>query len=163
MSEKIQIRIRRQSGYSLIELLLVVTIVAALAAIALPSYRDNVLRSNRSVAQAGLMELVNRQTNFHLNNKTYTADLNNLGYPAGRVFGLNGKSVIVLDDQLSPVDSSDTSRIYLIQIDSAATNTLTASAIPQQFQANDIECGTFSIDQTGAQTISGTGTIADCW
>lgn len=163
MSEKIQIRIRRQSGYSLIELLLVVTIVAALAAIALPSYRDNVLRSNRSVAQAGLMELVNRQTHFHLNNKTYTADLNNLGYPAGRVFGLNGKSVIVLDDQLSPVDSSDTSRIYLIQIDSAATNTLTASAIPQQFQANDIECGTFSIDQTGAQTISGTGTIADCW
>lgn len=46
----------KNPGFTLIELMIVVTVVAILAAIAIPAYSDYVTRARRSDAQAALLE-----------------------------------------------------------------------------------------------------------
>ena len=60
----------RTKGFTLIELLIVVVIIAILSAIAYPSYQAYVIRANRAMAKAELLEVAVRQEHFFLNNKT---------------------------------------------------------------------------------------------
>ncbi|MFV0676359.1 type IV pilin protein [Variovorax sp. tm] len=62
---------RRSSGFTLIEVMVTVAIVAILAAIALPSYQQYVIRSKRSAAQAQMMDIANRQQQFLIANRGY--------------------------------------------------------------------------------------------
>jgi type IV pilus assembly protein PilE len=62
---------RKTGGFTLIELMITVAIVAILAAIALPSYRQYIVRSKRSAAQAQMMDIANRQQQFLLANRSY--------------------------------------------------------------------------------------------
>ena len=50
-----------QQGFTLIELMIVVAIVAILAAVAIPSYQQYVVKSNRSAAQSHLLSVDNKQ------------------------------------------------------------------------------------------------------
>ena len=58
-------------GFSLIELMIVVSIIAILAAIAVPSYQQYVIRSNRVAAQSQMLEIANRQQQFLIANRSY--------------------------------------------------------------------------------------------
>lgn len=60
-----------QKGFTLIEMLIAVAIVGILAAIALPSYQQHVIRSNRSAAQSQMMDIANREQQFLLANRAY--------------------------------------------------------------------------------------------
>ena len=151
------------AGFTLIELLLVVAIIGILAMVAIPSYQNSVMRGTRTVAQSALMDLANRQTQFHLNNRTYTEDLSNLGYPAGLVFDSGGDSAIAFNSSQSPVASGATDRVYVVKIDNAAANSYSISAVPQLSQTDDTECATLSLNQLGAQTVSGTAAAGECW
>lgn len=62
---------RRSSGFTLIELMITVAIVAILASIALPSYQQYVIRSKRSAAQAQMLDIANRQQQFLIANRGY--------------------------------------------------------------------------------------------
>jgi type IV pilus assembly protein PilE len=64
----------KQKGFTLIELMVVVVIAAILVAIALPSYRQYVKRGNRRAAQAAMMDIVNKQQQFFVADRTYVAD-----------------------------------------------------------------------------------------
>lgn len=61
----------RISGFSLIELMVVVAIVAILAAIAYPNYRDYVTRGRIQEATAGLSEMRLRIEQYFADNRTY--------------------------------------------------------------------------------------------
>ena len=76
---------RQQSGFSLIELMIVVLVVAILTAIAVPSYRQYLIRTHRSAAQSQMMEIANRQQQFLLANRRYASTLAELNYtlPSG--------------------------------------------------------------------------------
>jgi len=152
-----------QRGYTLIEILIVVAILGILAAVAIPSYQNSVLASNRSVAQAALLDLANRQEQFFLNSRTYSADLTDLGYPAGMVFSNGGSSALAMNDNHSLVESTSTQRLYFIQIDAANATTFSLSAVPQLNQAGDAECGTLGLTSSGVKAETGTGNVADCW
>ena len=69
-------------GFTLVELMVVVTIIAILASVAIPGYRQHVIRSRRASAQAEMMSLANREQQFLIANRTYadTATLTASGY-----------------------------------------------------------------------------------
>lgn len=72
----------KTNGFTLIEMLITVVIVGILAAIALPSYQNSVIKSNRSDGQAMLLETASLMERYFYDNNSYTTDLTNLGYTA---------------------------------------------------------------------------------
>ena len=72
--------VRSVGGFTLIELMMVIIIVAILLAVALPAYRDQVIRGHRATAKSELMEIANRQEQYLLANRAYAANLGDLSY-----------------------------------------------------------------------------------
>jgi type IV pilus assembly protein PilE len=74
---------KKHKGFTLIELMITIVIVAILASIAIPSYRQYVIRGNRTAAQAVMMELATRQQQFFVANRVYAEGdetANDLGF-----------------------------------------------------------------------------------
>ncbi len=71
---------RRQRGFTLIELMVVVAIAAIIAAIATPNYLKSVRKSRRAEAKAALQELAQQQEAYYARNGRYTYDMRELGY-----------------------------------------------------------------------------------
>ncbi len=76
--------IKPQSGFTLIEVIIVVAILAILTSVALPSYRDSVRKGNRSDGFAILTEIMQAQERFAVENGVYTTNLAQLGYVANQ-------------------------------------------------------------------------------
>jgi len=141
-------------GFSLIELMITVAIVALLAAIALPSYTNSVRKAKRMDAKIALLDMASRQERFFSTNNTYTSSAANLGYttlPAS-------------------VPSSGTTT-YEISVSSATAGAYSLLATPKGDQLKD-SCGSYTITQVGKQTnnaVSGAflpltdALSADCW
>lgn len=62
---------KNQHGFTLIELMITVVIIAILAAVALPSYNRYVVRSKRSAAQAEMMNIANIEQQYFIANRSY--------------------------------------------------------------------------------------------
>ena len=130
---------RKQAGFTLIEVMIVVAIVAILAAIALPSYREAVMRSKRADAKAGLqaaavwLERVSTSTGQ---------------YPIGNSLPMD----------LTKVKSD----AYTIQYVGDGTNyTLTAAA--KNDQVHD-RCQDFTLTNRGVEDVSaGPSLVKECW
>lgn len=73
---------QRARGFTLIELMIAVAVVAMLVTIAYPSYQAHVRKGNRAAAQSFLVEVASRQAQYLLDARAYTvgatalADLN---------------------------------------------------------------------------------------
>lgn len=64
---------KKQNGFTLIELMITVAIVAILAAIAYPSYASYVRKGKRATAQAALMDLASKEQTYLLDRRVYSA------------------------------------------------------------------------------------------
>jgi type IV pilus assembly protein PilE len=62
---------KRQAGFTLTELMIVVVIAAILATIAVPSYRDAVRKSDRRAAQSAMMEIANRERQVFVSERAF--------------------------------------------------------------------------------------------
>ena len=135
---------RSKLGFSLIELLIAIAIVAILAAVAVPSYQSQVRESRRMDAAGVLMQARQAMERYYSNNFTY------VGAAAGATFSAQ-----------SPIDGGN---IYYV-IDFAAgpaAATYTISATPQGGQAGDA-CGILTIDQAGTKNQADGQVVQDCW
>lgn len=65
----------RQSGFTLIELIITIAVIGILVMVAVPSYNDSTTKARRSDGQAALMDIMVRQERFFTENNTYTTDL----------------------------------------------------------------------------------------
>lgn len=72
---------KKHAGFTLIELMITVAIVAILAAIVYPSYQDSVRRGNRGTAQSFLMDVAQREQQVFLDRRSYEAAANNAAFP----------------------------------------------------------------------------------
>ena len=135
----------RQRGFTLIELMIVIAIVAILVGIALPMYQDAVRKGHRGQAKADLVELAQRAERYRtINQGSYTGFWAQV--PAG--------------DRNSP-RTGDVRYVLTRQGEDTAATTLVLQAAPQGGQQGDTRCLTLTIDQVGRKTASGPGT--DCW
>jgi type IV pilus assembly protein PilE len=127
----------RQRGFTLIELMIVIALVAVLAGIAMPSYTQYVTRSSRESAQAELVELAGVQDKIFLNSNAYTASVTGAytGLSTGGLGWTSGKS-------------RDT-RYTISATVAGASFTLTATPVAGTTQASD---GNLSIDSQGVRT-----------
>jgi len=141
----------RQTGFTLIELMIVIVIIGILVAVAIPAYTNSVQKAYRTDAKTALLDLATREEKFYSVNNQYTSTLSNL-YP-----GLATPALAV---------ASGGTSYYTISAPTvngpptASIASFTASAAPTGSQVND-PCGTFTITSTGLTTVSGTAT--NCW
>lgn len=146
-------RSMRDVGFSLIELMIVVAIIAILAAIAFPSYTRYVTRTHRVAAEGCLSELSNYMERFYTTNLRYDKD-NTAAAAAPSISGFDCESTAQTGNDYQ----------YRFKSGEPTRSTFIIEAIPQGVQATrDASCGTLSLDQTGARTVSGTGALSDCW
>lgn len=132
-------------GFSLLELMIVVAIIAILAAVAIPQYTQQTVKTRRTDGKAALLDLSARMERFYAENQTYV----------GATIGSGGT--------ISTTNTSPNG-FYTLSVSnlSATTFTLTATPVGTQL-ANDQLCGTLGINQAGTETITGNGTVAQCW
>ena len=71
----------RQCGFTLIELMITVAIVAILAAIAYPSYNNAMMKNRRASAQAYLSDVAQRQQQYLMDNRAFTTSATDLKVP----------------------------------------------------------------------------------
>ena len=74
---------RRQSGFTLVELVIVVAIIGILAAVAVPNFRTFLMKSKRSEAYTQLTEIYRKQMAFYLENKRYGNDFTEIRFQIG--------------------------------------------------------------------------------
>lgn len=133
----------RASGFTLIELMIVVAIVGILAAIAYPAYQEQVRKTKRAEGQAELMDIAQRLERCY----TLYGSYNDATCPIS-----NGDTIMSAEDH------------YEVTVVSAAA-TFTLTAVGQGDQAND-KCGDLTYDNTGAKGIANADagvTWQDCW
>jgi len=143
---------QRLHGFTLIELMIVVAIVAILAAVALPAYQGTVTKTWRTKAAGCLTELAQGME------RRFTSTLSYAG-PAATPDVLPPNSCTLDDDMPARYTFN-----FAATPGTAANPGFTLRAVPQGAQATrDTLCATLSIDQTGLRGQTGTGTQDLCW
>lgn len=86
----------KQTGFTLIELMITVAVVAILASIALPSYRQYVVRANRSSVQQFMLDIANREEQYMLDARSYTATIGAGGLNMSTPADVTGKYTVTV-------------------------------------------------------------------
>ncbi|MCH9690659.1 MAG: type IV pilin protein [Gammaproteobacteria bacterium] len=125
---------QKQQGFTLIEMLIVIVVIAILASIALPAYRSQVISANRADAQGALMNLAQAMERYYTQNGNYD--------------GTHANGVPTIFPAEVPIDG--TNKSYTLKVITSGTPatayTLTAIPISGSIQAGD---GAFSLSSTG--------------
>jgi type IV pilus assembly protein PilE len=132
----------RSRGFTLIELMIVVMILAILAGIAYASYSNSVIASRRKAASACMLELAQHME------RVYTTSLSYAGVTAAPALACR----------------TELSAFYTIGLNGTPTATTYALQAAPTSQQKDAKCGTLGLNQAGTKTISGTGgSVSSCW
>jgi type IV pilus assembly protein PilE len=130
---------KSNAGITLIELMITVAVVAVLAAVAYPSYREQVLKSHRTDGKAALMQTAQTMERCFTRSNTFAGCVAfPIAVAGGRYQVTNGG-------------------------EAPTTTTYRLDAVPQGPQASDTRCATLTLRQDGSKTESGTDTAANCW
>jgi len=131
---------RVERGFTLPELMIVLVVAAIIAAIAFPSYQEQVRKGRRAAATAALIDAASRQEQYFLDNKTYTTTIAAGGLNMSAVTE-DGTYTLSVD---APTGACLVDRCYLVR------------ATPQGPQAGD-RCGPLTLNSERVKTPSG------CW
>lgn len=134
-------------GFTLVEMMVVVAIIGIIAAVAFPSYQEQVRKSARAAAKADLLE------NAQFLERYFTAN---------NRYSLADGSATPLAVTQSPRDGAAKYDLSVTHPDLTSYN---LSAIPTGSMVDD-RCGTLTLNQLGQKGISGAAagmTVSLCW
>ena len=147
-------RVQGDRGFTLIELMITLAVVAILAAIAYPSYQDSVRKSRRADAKSVLLEAAQWMERFYTENNRY--DQNRAGTAVTHATQFPGSGLAE-----SPKEGG--TMYYDITLSAVTQNSYTLQAAPKGVQSGD-PCGTFTLTHTGVKGVSGGSYTKDrCW
>ncbi len=139
----------RGRGFTLIEVMIVVAILGLLAAIAYPSYQNQIARARRSDGQSLLLDIAARMERFYFDNTAYTTDLTALGFT-------NASAMPSTEGHYTATVAAATPGCPL-------ASCFTVTATPAGAHAPDTYCGNLTLNSMGQKTESGTGPVERCW
>ena len=130
---------RRESGFTLIEMMVVLLITGILVVVAVPAYEKTMMKSRRSDAHATLLQVQLEQESWRTKNTTYgaTSDV--------------WSSAVSVDGYYDIAVSGNTSTAY----------TVTATPVSGGLQADDTDCASIVLDQDGPDI--DTDAKKKCW
>lgn len=148
---------KKLSGFTLVELMISLVIVAIISAIAYPSYRENIRRSNRAEVRALMLENAQFMERFFTENNSYLQTSGAVPAPP------------VLPNLVSPRGATGTKVNYNIAFSAVPARTATTyaiEAVPANTMATDA-CATYTYNQLGQKGSLGTlgagMTTESCW
>lgn len=140
-SQPITVFSKQQIGFSLLELLVTISILGILIAISYPNYTHYVLKTRRQHATVSLMNFAVSLEKYRSIHQTYMgASLDNLER-----------------------DAYSKNEYYQIELRTVSQDTYSLLAIPKGSQVADQSCGTLGLNQAGEKSISGNGMLNNCW
>lgn len=148
---------RKQYGFTLIELMIVVAIIGILAAIAIPSYQDYIRKSRRTDATVAISKIQQAQEKWRANNTSYTVDVSTNGL---NVTSLTTATTATSDTLTSKFGGND---YYNIKINGTGSTGYVITATPQGSQANDKVGATTCTLLMTVSNGNATGSPAECW
>ena len=144
----------RMRGFTLIELMITLVVLAIIASIAIPAYTAQQMKARRADARNALLDIAGREERFFSVGNAYSQVPTDVGY-AGAAF---------------PVNSTNGFYTITVAVPNpgfpAATPSFLITATPIGVQLNDADCQQFTVDQTGNQSaLNGGGVInsTTCW
>jgi type IV pilus assembly protein PilE len=145
----------QEQGMTLLEIVIAAAVVGILASIALPGYRNYVLRANRAEGRSALLALATAQEKFYLQCNTYAATLD---------------PTATTDCNAGRLRFSTRSErgYYRITMTSADTDGWAAEAVPtvDSPQLDDVRCREYGLTSTGARSARTSIDIpndVECW
>ena len=146
----------RSKGFTLVELMIVVVIMAILASASVAGYRQYIRRANRVDATSALLRVSAAQERFYLQKNHYATTAAELSDPPPNGLGTAETGLGLYD-------------LAVASADATIGYTVTATASSDGSQRDDADCRSLSIDQSGkrsARNSAGTESaeiIARCW
>lgn len=132
--------IKRQNGFSLIEICMTLSLLAIIVAIAFPMYSQHVLTTRRLEAATALSQLAVALERYQIEHNSYQ----------GATF--------------TKLNIKQKAAHYLLAIEELHDNYFMLAAKPQGKQAEkDWECGELLLDSNGKKGVGGTAALENCW
>jgi type IV pilus assembly protein PilE len=141
-----------QTGFTLIEVMIAMVIVAILAAIAIPSYSRYVQSASRAEAKSALLEASQFMHRFYAMNNAYDAKLDG--------------TAVALPASLAQTPTQGAAKYNIAFLAGSPTPTTFVVQATATARQGDDGCGTLSISNTGRRTASLAGSAAEvarCW
>ncbi|WP_374601093.1 type IV pilin protein [Niveibacterium sp.] len=137
---------RKDGGFTLIELMIVLAIISIISAIAIPAYTEHTMRGRRAEARAALGAAAQQMERFYSNNNTYGTTATSLAERGISSTTETGKYSISV---APPSDGTFATGFVL-------------TAAPSGF--TDSQCGSLTLDAAGVRgKTAGSWSVNDCW
>lgn len=133
---------KKKLGFSLVEVLIVLVIIAILVAALSPAFNSHMLRSNRSDAIKSLAAMQVAEEKWRIHNTSYTTTIANIS-PTGSGASIDG--------------------YYTLAIGSATATAYTLTATPTGTQASDADCALFTLTYANGTTTLTSSPSTTCW
>jgi type IV pilus assembly protein PilE len=145
----------RVGGFTLVELMITVVILAIIVAIALPSYQAQSQKARRTDARNALLDIAGREERFLSVSNAYSQLPSDVGY-GGAAWPQN----------VTPNSYYSVTVTVPAPGFPAGTPSFLVTATPIGLQVTDTTCATFTVNQIGQQTAQNSGgvdTSTTCW